>query len=338
MELASAPSRIAVVQTAFLGDVVFVSPLARALKVAWPRARLTFVTTPKAAPLAACIPGVDAVIPFDKRRADSGLSGLRRIARRLETPDLILVPHPSLRSALLARMSRAQVRVGHEARWTGWAYTLAVPKHEREPYAQSYLDLARALGIDGSPDLRLVAPAEEVGKASALLGDGPCVGLVVGSEWATKRWPVESFSGLADECLRQGWRPVLLGAPAERPIAEAVKAAMKEGAPLDLVGNAVLESVGVISLLKAVVGGDSGLLHISRALGVPSLLLFGPTDPGLHNLEPQAQALRLGLECQPCHRHGPMRCPLGHHDCMAKLTVERVWEALHLLLARWEAA
>ncbi|MGI5865169.1 MAG: lipopolysaccharide heptosyltransferase II [Myxococcales bacterium] len=338
MELEFAPSRIAVVQTAFLGDVVFVSPLARALKVAWPRARLMFVTTPKAAPLAACIPGVDAVVPFDKRREDSGLSGLRRVAAKLEKPDLILVPHPSLRSALLARVSGARVRVGHRARWTRWAYTVAVPKYEREPYVQSYLDLARALGIDGASELRLVAPAEEVSKAGALLGEGPCVGLVVGSEWATKRWPAASFARLADECLRRGWRPVLLGAPAEKPIAEAVKAAMKEGQALDLVGNTILESVGVISLLKAVVGGDSGLLHISRALGVPSLLLFGPTDPGLHNLEPQAQALRLGLECQPCHRHGPMRCPLGHHDCMEKLTVERVWEALNLLLARLEAA
>jgi heptosyltransferase-2 len=90
--------------------------------------------------------------------------------------------------------------------------------------------------------------------------------------------------------------------------------------------------------MKAVVGGDSGLLHIGRALGVPSLLLFGPTDPGLHNLEPQAQALRLGLECQPCHHHGPPSCPLGHHDCLARLTPERVWEALTSLLARLEVA
>lgn len=338
MQLDFTPTRIAVVQTAFLGDVVFTSPLARALKVAWPRARLTFVTTPKAAALAACIPGVDRVVAFDKRGRDKGLAGLRRVARELEQPEIALVPHPSMRSALLALMSGARVRIGHRDPWTRWLYTVAVERYEREPYVQNYLDLARTLCIDGAPDLRLVAPEAEADKAAELLGTAPCVGLAIGSEWATKRWPAASFAALADRCLEAGWRPVLLGAPNERPLAEQVKSAMKGGEPLDLVGNAVLESVGAISLMKAIVGGDSGLLHIGRALGVPSLLLFGPTDPGLHNLEPQAQALRLGLECQPCHHHGPPSCPLGHHDCMVKLTPERVWEALTSLLARLEAA
>lgn len=336
--LSFTPKRIAVLQTAFIGDVVFTSPLARALKVAWPRARLTMVTMPKAAPLAACIPGVDRVVALDKRGKDSGLAGLARVARELECPEVVFVPHPSLRSALLAYKSGAPVRVGHQGFWTRPFYTVAVQRWEREPFVQNSLDLARAVGIDGSPELRLVAPPAEVEKVAPVLGEKPCVGLAIGSEWATKRWPAESFAALADLCLERGWRPVLLGAPAERPLAAAVRAAMRAGEPLDLVGNTILESVGAISLMKAIVGGDSGLLHIGRAVGVASLLLFGPTDPGLHNFEPQAQALRLGLECQPCHRHGPPTCPLGHHDCMRKLDVERVWSALNGLLARLEAA
>jgi heptosyltransferase-2 len=58
----------------------------------------------------------------------------------------------------------------------------------------------------------------------------------------------------------------------------------------------------------------------------------------VHQFEPHARALRLGLDCQPCHPHGPRQCPLGHHDCMRKLPVEKVWDALELLLGRGRRA
>lgn len=331
-----APARIVVVQTAFLGDVVFASPLVRSLKAAWPGSMLSLVSTARAAGLAGCVPGVDRVVPFDKRGADGGLSGLLRVARALGPQDLALVPHPSPRSALLARLSGASVRVGH-ARWaTRWAFTLTVPHRGRAPFVERALDLARGLGLPGSPRLSLEAPPEEVARARALFAGRRCLGLVIGSEWATKRWTPAGFGALAELAAEAGLTPVLLGAPSERPLAEAIKAAASRARPLDLVGNPILESVGAISQLAGVVGGDSGLLHVARALGVPSLLLFGPTDPAVHVFEPHAQALRVGLACQPCHAHGPKVCPLGHHDCMRRLTAERVWNAFEGL--RGEAA
>ena len=334
MDLGFEPSRIAVIQTAFLGDVVFTSPLVCALKLAWPRAQITFVCKPRALELARCIPGVTDAISYDKQGKDRGAAGLWRIARSLRGTELAMVPHPSLRSALLAYLSRAPVRVGPAHRWVRSLYTVPVPPRLREPFVERSLDLARALGVDAPTELRLVAPQGADARARELLGERPSVGLVIGSEWETKRWPAESFAALAERLAAAGLRPVLLGAPSERPLAEAVKAKLERAEVLDLVGNEIVESVGVIAHLRAVVGGDSGLVHVGRALGTPALLLFGPTDPGAHTLEPHAQALRLGLPCQPCHAHGQRACPLGHHDCMKKLDVERVWGALLSLMPR----
>jgi heptosyltransferase II len=332
------PSHVAVIQTAFLGDVVFTSPLVRALTLAWPRARVRFVCRPKAVPLARCIPGVAEAVGYDKDGAHRGPAGLWRAARALRGVEVAVVPHPSLRSALLARLSGARVRVGPAYRAVRALYTVPVPPRDREPFVERWLDLARALGFDAPNELRLTAPPQAVEEAARLLGDGPCVGLVVGSEWAPKRWPPEHFAALADRLAAEGLRPVLLGAPDERPLAEGVLRSLRAARPLDLVGNGIVESLGVIARLRAAVGGDTGLLHVARALGTPALLLFGPTDPGAHTLEPHAQALRLGLPCQPCHAHGQRACPLQHHDCLRKLEVDRVWGALKGLLPRGSAA
>ncbi len=332
------PSRIAVVQTAFLGDVVFTSPLVRALKRAWPQSQLTFVSTPKAAPLAACIPGVDRVVPFDKRREERSIWSLGKVAEKLGSPDLVAVPHPSLRSALLAKLTGARIRVGPAGAPVGWLYTHPVPVRGREPFAERVLDLARALDLQGTTELSLRAPESEREKARALLGGRKALGLVIGSEWETKRWPPAGWAALAERAAQRGLVSVLLGAPAERELAQAVKSAAPQVELIDAVGNSVVESLGILAECQGVVGGDSGLVHAARGLGTPTLLLFGPTDPGAHALEDHARALRLGLACQPCHAHGPRVCPLRHHDCMRKLSADRVWEALEPLLAMGRAA
>ncbi|MDR0966773.1 MAG: hypothetical protein LBM75_09815 [Myxococcales bacterium] len=113
------PQKIAVIRTGFLGDVVFWSPLCRAFKKAFPEAKMTFVSTPKAAPIAAARPGVNRVIAFDKKKTHAGLSQIPKIAAEQEAPELVLVPHRPFRSALLAYFSRpeghSQTRVGRSS-------------------------------------------------------------------------------------------------------------------------------------------------------------------------------------------------------------------------------
>jgi ADP-heptose:LPS heptosyltransferase len=333
VDLACNPEKIALVQTAQLGDVVFVSPLVRVLKLAWPKSRLTLVTRPMVAPLGACIPGVDEVLPFDPDRGDAGLAGIKRVAKSLQAPQLVLVPQPTLRSAMLAWLSGAAMRVGADLPVKRRFFNVKVPIRAREPVVERAMDLARALGVEGPTELQLAPPATEVGKARQLLGETPSVGLALGADWPTKRWPVESFVELARRANEAGRRPVLVGGPEDRPLADAFLAQSKGLPALDLVGKGPVETLAVLSLLQGVCGGDAGWVHAARAVGTPTVLLFGPTDPGGHTLEYYAQALCVGLDCQPCEAKAERGCPLKHLDCLKKLEADRVWGAFANLLS-----
>ena len=80
------------------------------------------------------------------------------------------------------------------------------------------------------------------------------------------------------------------------------------------------------------VANDSGPMHMARALGVPTVALFGSTDPGQFDFTGHA-ALFVGLTCSPCSLYGKRRCPLGHFRCMRELGVDRVYAAARALAA-----
>jgi heptosyltransferase-2 len=89
----------------------------------------------------------------------------------------------------------------------------------------------------------------------------------------------------------------------------------------------------VLSLLDGVVVSDGGIMHLAVAVGVPTVGVFGSAEPDIwfpyKALGPFAPAL-VPLECRPCHRHV---CPLGHTDCLNKLTPETVLETLRGVLS-----
>jgi heptosyltransferase-2 len=322
--------RAVVVQPAYLGDTVFLGPTVRALKARWPEGRVGLCVTPRGAPAARLLPGCDEVFVYDKRGADRGPSGLWRVAGRLRgfAPELALVPHRSLRSGLLARLSGARRLIGYPILCD------ERPAFDRRlRFVDRALELARRAGAPGEPSLELREPTALRPYAERVLaGAGrPIVGLVHGAEWATKKWGEDPFAALAGEVRRWGGTAVLLGGPADRDAGQRIQALAGEGVR-DTTGNSIEEAVAVLFRCDLVVGGDTGLVHCARALGRRAVILFGPTDPRRHVFTPRERALSIGLECQPCHDHGPMRCPLGHHRCMRLLEVGAVAGAARALL------
>lgn len=320
--------RIVLVHPAYLGDTVFLGPAVRALKERWPAGRVSLVVTPRGAPAARLLPGCDEVVVFDKRRADAGAGGLWRLGRRLRAlrPELALVSHSSLRSGLLGLLSGARLRPGYAP-----LCSPRLPLDRALPFVERVLRLAAAAGAPGEPGLALRAPEGEAARAAgeALAGAArPVVGVVPGAEWATKRWGPERWAALLPML---GGTPVLLGGPGDRDLAAEI--ARRAGLPLrDTTGNSIEEAIAILARCDLVLGGDTGLVHCARALGRPTVILFGPTHPERHLWGPRDRPLALGLECQPCHDHGPRVCPLGHHRCMVDLEPGRVAAAARPLL------
>lgn len=329
------PSPALVVQTAFLGDVVLTTPLLTVL--AERHGPVDVVTTPAAAPLLETHPAVRQVLVYDKRKADRGLAGLRRLAHRLraERYAVAYLPHRSLRSAALARLARIPRRVGYTDGWRS-LYTEARPRPRDGHEIDRLLALVGAMPPRGArPTLHLAA--NDVARAEAAIGSAavapPFAALAPGSIWGSKRWP--HFTALARR-LAQHVDVVLVGGPDDAALAEAIVAAVAEENAahrvVSLCGRLSLrESAAVIREAAILVTNDSAPLHFAQAVATPTVAIFGPTIPafGFGPRGPRDVVVGLdGLACRPCSPHGPAACPLGHHRCLQGVSVDDVLRAM----------
>jgi len=325
---------VLIVDPAFLGDSVFDAALAREVKRRWPGCEVGLVLRPPSDRLAPFMPHVDRVHRFDKRGADRGRAGLERVAAELAAVgyDLALIPHPSFRSTWLAARARIPRRIGSAPGWlarrplTEWR--AARPE---AGFVQTRLQLLDAPEAEPALDGALAVSPEDVPPPRDGLRR---IGLVLGSEWATKRWPVRHAAAWLSALEPAGHEVVLLGAPNERPLYETLRAEL--GAPwaavVDAVGEPIEALVRRIASCDVLIAGDTGPLHIARALGVPVVALFGPTDPARHVPGPRDRVLTVPLECRPCSAHGARVCPEGHHRCLQDLGPERVGGAVVAVL------
>ena len=328
-----------VVQTAFLGDVVLTTPLLAAL--AERHGPVDVVTTPAAAPLLETHPAVRRVRAYDKRGRDRGLAGLLALAGtlRAEGYETAYLPHRSLRSALLARLARVPRRVGFHDGWR-----LLYTDVKRRPATGHEIDRLLALA-DVKPHQQtppvLVTTlsdrtaAERVLRDGGVAAGGTFVALAPGSIWGSKRWPY--YAELAGR-LAPRVAVVVVGGAEDRALGDAIVAAVRQACPersegaVNACGQLSLrESAALIGKAAALVTNDSAPLHFAAAAGTPTVALFGPTLPafGFGPRGPRDVALGVdGLSCRPCSRHGPPRCPLGHHHCLRHLLLEQVVAAL----------
>ena len=254
----------------------------------------------------------------------------------------------SLKSALIPWLARIPVRIGYRGEWR---YGLVNRRaHGPDPalsMSERYAALAGVLGIAvvrPIPLPRLVADPIAIDAVRARFGFGPSTELFAlcpGAEFGpAKRWPAAHFAALASRLLadRPDAQVLLLGGKGDRAIAEAIVAAVtgtavdaasiRADARLhDLCGETDLaEAIALIASSASVVGNDSGLMHVAAALSRPQVALFGLSDPR-HTppLSPHAKALWLHLDCSPCFERV---CPLGHLDCLVRITPQQVFDSM----------
>lgn len=312
------------------------------------------VATPANAALLANHPAVASVIVFDKRGADRGLGGLRRVARRLRAvgASRAYLAQGSSRTAALAWLAGIPERIGF-ATSGGRLFTT-----RRVPYDSTLHHAARLWQLANGPGEQTVPPAlrpslhpgaaeqqavEKLLAAHGVTGDTPLVALAPGSVWATKRWP--SYEALAGALVHlpalHGGRLIVLGAAGDRPLAAAIAAAVRDAgeAPvIDATGQlTLLGSAALLARCRVLVSNDSAPLHLASAMNTPTVALFGPTVPalGFGPLADQRVVVEhSALPCRPCHAHGPMQCPLGHWRCMRDLSPRQVADAVATMVVR----
>jgi lipopolysaccharide heptosyltransferase II len=321
-----------------MGDVILTTPLVRALRQAHPEAWISYVTKRLYAPLLAHNPRVNEVIELP---ADGRLGDLARTLReRHFTHGLDL--HGSLRSRALRWMVGGRWR-GYPKRRLARSILIRTKRdvfRDRRHVVERYFDAARGLGVapDGAPaDLFLPRPKLDGARrflvSQALGTSRSLVALAPGAAHWTKRWPVRHWQRLATQLTLSGYDVVVLGGPAEQNVGEEIAAAGDQQAAsaagrFDLLGTAAL-----LKEARCVVVGDTGVMHMATAVGVPVVTLFGPTVRafGYPPYQARATILEEDLPCRPCSAMGGPRCPLGHHHCLENLAPDRVFQAVRHL-------
>lgn len=324
------------VQTAFIGDVVLTTPLAQAAKERL-GARVTVVVRPSTAELLRGHPAVDQILVFDKNGTERGVGGLLALGRRLraEQFDAALIPHRSLRSALIAWLARIPQRVGFKTNAGSWLLTDRVT-YRAVHEVERNLDLLQPWNADTAGYSPGLYPNEQDHASivtflrnAGVAPDQPLIGLAPGSVWATKRWLPERFAEVADRLATEtGACVILFGAAEDTPLCTEI--VRQAGKTVVAAGTlSLLESAALARQCGFLISNDTGMAHIAAAMGTQVIGLFGPTVPGF-GFTPYGTGhsiVERPLACRPCGRHGGVQCPIGTHACMREITVEQVLDA-----------
>lgn len=316
-----------IIQTAFLGDAILTLPLAAALKRAG--YEVVVLSRPGISEVFESSSDVKKVISYDKKKSgegDKSFIGILRILKK-EKYSIAFLPQRSFRSGLLAFLSGIKVRAGFKRGGARIFLNRKYPFNWDEHEVMRILSLAKASEIDDPPvEFNLRADEALREKYRELLGDSPLVGIAPESEWRTKRWPKERFEKLAD-MLPESVTPVFLGvSPRQEELNRGVSLEGK---------TSIKELIGVVSLLKALVSNDSGIIHIAAALGVRTIAVFGPTVPDMGFAPFGDEHIIIqnkDLSCRPCGLHGPRSCPKKHFRCMLDIPPEEVYAELRKIV------
>lgn len=339
-----------IIKLRHIGDVLLSTPVLRALRDAYPDARLTMLVNRGTEGILLHNPNVDEVLCVEKGPWQAQVNFVRMLRRRRF--DCVIDLTDGDRSAVITLATGAALRVGFNAehRWRGLLYNaLAVPRQTDQHRVEYDLSALRHLGLDpkpGTPAL-YVSQAEEhivetwldeAGLRSSR--DVPLVLLQPGARYSLKVWPHERFVELADRLSERFSCRILLGGDQrEREIAERI-ARRTRCAPTVIAGKfSLLQFAALAQRCALFVGNDGGAMHIAAAMGTPVVALFGPTYP--RRWGPRggpAQVLYKGFDCRACYHP---TCLRGDDSCMQHITVDEVCEAasrmLERLLARTDA-
>nr|WP_298376865.1 glycosyltransferase family 9 protein [uncultured Halomonas sp.] len=290
--LPARPAHICVLRLSALGDVCNLVPTVRALQRQWPSARITWVLGKGEHSLLSGLSGVELVM-YDKA---SGLAGMRKLWRELSDTrfDVLLHMQQALRASVLSFGLKADVRIGYDkARskdWQRWFTQRQLAPHPRAHVLESFMDFARALGVDpaNTEQLEWDLPIPEIAYAEALRlsGEAP---YVLMSPCANPRlrnfrnWSAQGYATVIEHLWTQHGLKTLLsggGSSQEREMSERIRALTVAEAIIDTMGKTSLKGLlALIDNARAVVAPDSGPVHMANALGTPTVGLYATTNP-----------------------------------------------------------
>jgi heptosyltransferase II len=325
-----------IVAPSWIGDTIMAQPLFARLHANNPGLQLDALAPRWVAPVLQRMDEIAEVVDSPFGHGQLSLRVRWRLARQLAARgyDAVYVLPNSLKSALPPFMAGIPQRVGFtgESRYGLINVRHALDKAALPLMVERFAQLAEPPGTPlprpvSHPKIRSTA-ADQLQTLAALGIERPprIAAFCPGAEYGpAKRWPAAHFATLARMLAGAGYAIWLFGSPKDHAIAEEITQ-LAPGLCRNLCGATALgQAVDLLALADLVVCNDSGLMHVAAALGRPIVALYGSSSPGFTPpLSDQATILSLNLDCSPCFKR---ECPLGHLDCLNKLSPEQVFAA-----------
>jgi len=327
------PFRILIRSSNWLGDAVMSVPAVRAIKNGRPDTHITVAAPAKIASMWKLVSEVDAIIPLS---GNSLVAAARSLRRQSSFDAAILFPN-SLRVALESWLSGIPRRVGYRGHSRSWLLNQIIPEPRRpgplEHQSSRYLHIARDCGAETS---NIEHRTPNIATASihqrSPIDDSPIrIGLSPGAEYGpAKRWLPERFAeAAAAVTARSPVQWILFGKKNDAPIGEQITSALGDSC-VNRIGQTTLEQlIDELRQCRLLLTNDTGTMHLAALLGIPTVAIFGSTEPRLTGpLGDRHIVLRHHVECSPCFLRN---CPIDFR-CMKAVSVQEVADAVMSIL------
>jgi predicted lipopolysaccharide heptosyltransferase III len=335
--------KILIIKLRAIGDVVLATPVIENLRAAFPEATIDFLTETPSVPVVKANPHLNRVLAYPRQQLErlfpwkrllfdvQFLARLRRVSY-----DLVFDLFGNPRSAFMTWVAGAQLRVGFDFRGRKMAYNQVVQGRGAEVHEVEFnLDALRALEIPirtNRPKMWLrESDREEIRRwlKSTGLQNKFKIAVNPSGSWPAKRWPHSHWVALGKMLVQKlSAAVVVLWGPGERDEAEKLAHQIGAGATL-APATSLRELAALCEDMALTVSNDAGPMHISAAVGTPTIGLYGPTNAHLQGPfgERNRAVANWKIPCLGCNR---LTCPIG--DCMHYLTPQVVFSEIEEVL------
>jgi heptosyltransferase-1 len=344
--------RILIVRLSAIGDVVMTTPVAKALRNAFPDAYIAWVVEDRSKDVIEGNPYLDEIVVWRRstgpgsafNRAAAYLAGVRDLRRELRARkfDVAIDFQGLLRSALVARISGAKCRVGYDSarERAELLYNVRLPMRDsglRGP--EMYRRMLELLGI-ADDGFEMHVPIDDEDRAfarrfiaeavSGRPGSARVVALCPATTWRHKHWTEDGWARVADDLVsRHGAVPIFLGSKGDAELMSRIRGLLKCDAQSAIGKTTLKQASAILEQSDLVISVDTGLLHIANALSRPIVGIFGPTTWQYLRKKDTLTIVAKDLPCMPCFRHPSC----SGFECMQAITAEDVLSAAAARLA-----
>ena len=328
---------ILIVKMTAIGDVVTATPVAESIRKAYPEAHIAWLVDERCREAVIGNPYVDEILMWDTSNCWKGFRTALGVIKQMRSArfDVAIDFQGLAKSSIMAYLSGAKLRIGfangreHSSLLYNRTLECDVVPHRMSCH-RLLLDLVGIPEESASRDMLISLTEEhriECGQLLAMEGvkdNEDVVALVPATTRRHKHWVEDRWAHVADAMSGMGLVPVFLGGPNDIDLVEAIRGKTKTRT-MSLAGKTTLKVAAALTeRARLTVAVDTGLMHISVAVGTPTVALYGPTAEWRnHTSRPNFTVVIKDFSCAPCYR----KPTCENYDCMRAITVDDVMEA-----------